>query len=219
MPEEVQKRVQSSRTPTEKSAGHHCGAKDTTAKRRGFTQKATPTARPLSCVPANMPMERLAEIFYRHMERGATMRSMLNCFATVHFHRAPVWGTTRRVRREICLHAIRAVGSGRPDHLNIKSATSIVDFIFRALAYEYLRTDGPGACSGSSLRGQYGLDSWDPEDSSDTAARSPELSDVRIVAKSAGKPNPSGGTPPTIGQPDGCGQCQACSMQKRCSCL
>jgi ribonucleoside-diphosphate reductase alpha chain len=64
------------------------------------------------------------------------------------------------------------------DHPNIKNATSIVDYIFRALGYEYLgRTDlvhVQAAPVGA------GTDEWDvPVEGAD------ELSNVRVTALSA----------------------------------
>ncbi|WP_431218052.1 hypothetical protein ACQ86N_47955 [Puia sp. P3] len=80
--------------------------------------------------------------------------------------------------------------SGMVDHPNIKSTTSIVDFIFRSLAYEYLnRTDLVHVLDRPEV-GNTGDDDWDLPSESDR--KGPELSDVRIVAKAAGGSN---GTP------------------------
>ena len=66
------------------------------------------------------------------------------------------------------------------DHPNIKSTTSIVDFMFRCLAYEYLdRTDlvhvldKPEICNTGTDAGM------------SPAERIPELSDVRVIAPAA----------------------------------
>jgi ribonucleoside-diphosphate reductase alpha chain len=76
--------------------------------------------------------------------------------------------------------------SGMVDHPNIKSTTSIVDFIFRALAYEYLgRTDLVHVLDRPEV-GNTGTDHWDLPTTHDT----PELSDVRIVAKAGGNAAP-----------------------------
>src|SRR5258708_25249362 len=64
------------------------------------------------------------------------MRSMLNCFAI-----AISIGLQYGVPLEEFVEKFvftRFEPSGMVDHPNIKSTTSIVDFIFRALAYEYL---------------------------------------------------------------------------------
>jgi ribonucleoside-diphosphate reductase alpha chain len=69
------------------------------------------------------------------------------------------------------------------DHPNIKSTTSIVDFIFRALAYEYLgRTDLVHVLDRPEVSNT-GTDDWDDIPTSlEYDKKTPELSDVRIVA-------------------------------------
>jgi ribonucleoside-diphosphate reductase alpha chain len=69
------------------------------------------------------------------------------------------------------------------DHPNIKSTTSIVDFIFRALAYEYLgRTDLVHVLDRPEV-GNTGTDDWDEIPTSlEYEKKTPELSDVRVVA-------------------------------------
>jgi ribonucleoside-diphosphate reductase alpha chain len=64
------------------------------------------------------------------------MRSMLNCFAI-----AISIGLQYGVPLEEFVEKFvftRFEPSGMVDHPNIKSTTSIVDFIFRSMAYEYL---------------------------------------------------------------------------------
>jgi ribonucleoside-diphosphate reductase alpha chain len=69
------------------------------------------------------------------------------------------------------------------DHPNIKSTTSIVDFIFRALAYEYLgRTDLVHVLDKPEVLNT-GTESWDEEaPAKEAEKKGPELSQVRIVA-------------------------------------
>jgi ribonucleoside-diphosphate reductase alpha chain len=68
------------------------------------------------------------------------------------------------------------------DHPNIKSTTSIVDFIFRCLAYEYLnRTDLVHVLDKPEL-GNTGTEEWDEQ----PASGKPELSDVRVIAPATG---------------------------------
>src|SRR6201981_1716379 len=69
-------------------------------------------------------------------KEGATMRSMLNCFAI-----AISIGLQYGVPLEEFVEKFvftRFEPSGMVEHPNIKSTTSIVDFIFRSMAYEYL---------------------------------------------------------------------------------
>jgi ribonucleoside-diphosphate reductase alpha chain len=76
------------------------------------------------------------------------------------------------------------------DHPNIKSTTSIVDFIFRVMAYEYLgRTDLVHVLDRPEI-GNSGTDDWDDIPTSlEYDKKGPELSDVRIVGKGAGQPS------------------------------
>jgi ribonucleoside-diphosphate reductase alpha chain len=71
------------------------------------------------------------------------------------------------------------------DHPNIKSTTSIVDFVFRCLAYEYLnRTDLVHVLDKPEIMNT-GNDAWDTP-----GEKTPELSDVRVIAPATG----TGGT-------------------------
>jgi ribonucleoside-diphosphate reductase alpha chain len=76
------------------------------------------------------------------------------------------------------------------DHPNIKSTTSIVDFIFRALAYEYLgRTDLVHVLDKPEVANT-GRDDWDEIPTSlEYEKKTPELSDVRVVANAAASPS------------------------------
>jgi ribonucleoside-diphosphate reductase alpha chain len=79
--------------------------------------------------------------------------------------------------------------AGMVEHPNIKSTTSIVDFIFRALAYEYLgRTDLVHVLDKPEIMNT-GTDEWDEIPTTLEYDKSgPALSDIRIVAAASGKP-------------------------------
>ena len=67
------------------------------------------------------------------------MRSMLNCLL-IAISIGLQYGVPLEEFVEICVYPFWSCGYGRAS--NIKGTTSIVDFIFRSLAYEYLnRTD------------------------------------------------------------------------------
>jgi ribonucleoside-diphosphate reductase alpha chain len=69
--------------------------------------------------------------------------------------------------------------SGMVDHPNIKTSTSIVDFIFRALAYEYLgRNDLVHVLDKPEIQNT-GTDEWDELPAADKSL--PALSDIRVV--------------------------------------
>ncbi len=72
------------------------------------------------------------------------------------------------------------------DHPNIKSTTSIVDFVFRCLAYEYLgRTDLVHVLDKPEVDNT-GTDDWDDIPTGlEYEKKTPELSDVRRCGKHA----------------------------------
>jgi ribonucleoside-diphosphate reductase alpha chain len=139
--EEVTKRVQNSPdTKLKRELARIVERRTLPAKRRGFTQKAKINGQALFLRTGEYGDGTVGEIFIDMAKEGATMRSMLNCFAI-----AISIGLQYGVPLEEFVEKFvftRFEPSGMVDHPNIKSATSIVDFIFRALAYEYLgRTD------------------------------------------------------------------------------
>ncbi|MEZ0227833.1 MAG: vitamin B12-dependent ribonucleotide reductase, partial [Planctomycetota bacterium] len=82
----------------------------------------------------------LGELFIDMHKEGAALRSMMNCFAI-----SVSLGIQHGVPLEEFVNAFtftRFEPQGPVDHPNIKFATSVIDFIFRLLGYEYLgRTD------------------------------------------------------------------------------
>ncbi len=176
--EEVQKRVQSSPdTKLKRRLAMIVERRSLPAKRRGYTQKAKIAGQALFVRTGEYNDGTLGEIFIDMAKEGATMRSMLNCFAI-----AVSIGLQYGVPLEEFVEKFvftRFEPAGMVDHPNIKSTTSIVDFIFRSLAYEYLDRadlvhvlDRPEVMNTGSEEG----------DDSILDRPSPELSDVRIVA-------------------------------------
>ena len=116
------------------------------------------------------------------------MRSMLNCFAI-----AISIGLQYGVPLEEFVEKFvftRFEPAGMVDHPNIKSTTSIVDFIFRALAYEYLgRTDLVHVLDKPEVMNA-GTEDWDDIPSvKEVENKGPELSQVRVMASNNMKPH------------------------------
>jgi ribonucleoside-diphosphate reductase alpha chain len=179
--EEVQKRVQASPdTKLKRKLASIVERRSLPAKRRGFTQKAKINGQALFLRTGEYGDGTVGEIFIDMAKEGATMRSMLNCFAI-----AVSIGLQYGVPLEEYVEKFvftRFEPAGMVDHPNIKSTTSIVDFIFRALAYEYLnRTDLVHVLDKPEVMNT-GTEAWDEP------AVTPELSDVRIVPSSSSKP-------------------------------
>src|SRR5204863_1742948 len=175
--EEVQKRVQSSPdTKLKRKLASIVERRSLPAKRRGFTQKAKINGQAIFLRTGEYSDGTLGEIFIDMAKEGATMRSMLNCFAI-----AVSIGLQYGVPLEEYVEKFvftKFDPAGFVEHPNIKSSTSIVDFIFRVLGYEYLgRTDLVHVLDKPEVMNT-GNESWDEP------VKQPELSSVRIVAPS-----------------------------------
>ena len=185
--EEVQKRVQSSPdTKLKRQLATIVERRTLPAKRRGFTQKAKINGQALFLRTGEYADGTVGEIFIDMAKEGATMRSMLNCFA-ISISIGLQYGVPLEEFVEKFVFT-RFEPAGMVEHPNIKSTTSIVDFIFRALAYEYLgRTDLVHVLDKPEVLNT-GRDEWDEIPTSlEYEKKTPELSDVRIVAGPAQK--------------------------------
>ncbi|KAA5533358.1 vitamin B12-dependent ribonucleotide reductase [Taibaiella lutea] len=135
--EEVNKRVQASPdTQLKRQLSRIVERKTLPAKRRGYTYKAKVGGQPLFLRTGEYSDGTLGEIFIDMAKEGATMRSLLNSFAI-----AVSVGMQYGVPLEEYVDKFtftRFEPSGIVEHPNIKTATSVLDFVFRALAYEYL---------------------------------------------------------------------------------
>lgn len=122
--------------------GIHPGAKRRTLpkKRQGFTVEAKVGGQKIYVRTGEFEDGGLAEIFLDMHKEGAAFRSMLNCLAI-----AVSKGLQHGIPLEEFVESFtftRFEPNGVVDHENIKSATSVVDFVFRLLGMEYLgRTD------------------------------------------------------------------------------
>jgi ribonucleoside-diphosphate reductase alpha chain len=139
--EEVHKRMQaSSDTALKRQLSKIVERKTLPAKRRGFVQKAKINGQAIFLRTGEYSDGTLGEIFIDLAKEGSTVRSLMNCFAI-----AISVGLQYGVPLEEFVEKFvftRFEPAGMVDHPNIKTTTSLVDFVFRALAYEYLgRTD------------------------------------------------------------------------------
>jgi ribonucleoside-diphosphate reductase alpha chain len=187
--EEVQKRVQASPdTKLKRKLASIVERRSLPAKRRGFTQKAKINGQAIFLRTGEYNDGTLGEIFIDMAKEGATMRSMMNCFA-ISISIGLQYGVP--LEEFVDKFAFTKFDpSGFVEHPNIKSTTSIVDFIFRVLGYEYLgRTDLVHVVDKPEVMNT-GADDWDEIPSNLEYEKSPELSSVRIVS-SAGVSNTS----------------------------
>jgi ribonucleoside-diphosphate reductase alpha chain len=177
--EEVNKRVQNSPdTELKRMLSRIVERKQLPAKRRGYTIKSKVGGQAVFLRTGEYGDGTLGEIFIDMAKEGATMRSLLNCFAI-----AVSIGLQYGVPLEEFVEKFiftRFEPAGMVSHPNIKNATSIIDYIFRALGYEYLgRTDLVHVVGEM----QYNEDEWDEP------LQDQELSNIRVTALS-GKPAP-----------------------------
>ena len=178
--EEVNKRVQGSAdTSLKRQLAMIVERRALPAKRRGFTQKAKINGQALFLRTGEYNDGTLGEIFIDMAKEGATMRSMLNCFAI-----AISIGLQYGVPLEEFVEKFvftRFDPAGMVDHPNIKTTTSIIDFMFRSLAYEYLgRNDLVHVLDKPEVQ-NLGNEPWD-QSTPTIGERTPELSEVRVIA-------------------------------------
>ncbi|MEY4727857.1 MAG: hypothetical protein RLZZ390_381, partial [Bacteroidota bacterium] len=138
---EVQKRMQASPdTKLKRQLSRIVERKSLPSKRRGFTQKAKINGQAIFLRTGEYDDQTLGEIFIDLAKEGSTLRSLMNCFA-ISVSVGLQYGVPLEEFVEKFVFT-KFEPAGMVDHPNIKSTTSIIDFVFRCLAYEYLdRTD------------------------------------------------------------------------------
>jgi ribonucleoside-diphosphate reductase alpha chain len=109
-------------------------------KRYGFTQEARIGGQKVYIRTGEYEDGTLGEIFVDMHKEGAAFRSMMNAFA-ISVSLGLQYGVPLDEYVEVFTFT-RFEPQGITDHPNIRSATSVLDFIFRLLGMEYLgRTD------------------------------------------------------------------------------
>ncbi|MEZ5065764.1 MAG: vitamin B12-dependent ribonucleotide reductase [bacterium] len=108
-------------------------------KRSGFTQEARVGGHKVYLRTGEWEDNRLGEIFIDMHKEGAAFRSMMNCFAI-----AVSLGLQYGVPLEEFVDVFtftRFEPHGHTDHPNVRFSTSVIDYVFRVLAMEYLGRD------------------------------------------------------------------------------
>jgi len=172
--EEVTKRMAaSSDTKLKRALSTIVERKKLPAKRRGYTQKAKINGQVLFLRTGEYADGTLGEIFIDLAKEGSTLRSLMNCFAI-----AVSVGLQYGVPLEEFVEKFvftKFEPAGMVDHPNIKTTTSLVDFVFRALAFDYLdRTDLVHVLNKPEI-------SNDDDDTEVTFIGQPELSNLRVA--------------------------------------
>jgi ribonucleoside-diphosphate reductase alpha chain len=109
-------------------------------RRNGFNYAATIGGQKIFFRTGEYENGELGEMFIDMFKAGASYKSLLNCFA-VAVSLGLQYGVPLEKFVEKFIYT-RFDPSGFTDHPNVKNATSVLDFIFRVLAIDYLdRTD------------------------------------------------------------------------------
>ncbi|ATL46940.1 ribonucleoside-diphosphate reductase, adenosylcobalamin-dependent [Chitinophaga caeni] len=178
--DEVNNRMMASQDTTLKRALSRIVERKTLpAKRTGFTQKAQVGGQTIFLRTGDYSDGTLGEIFIDLAKEGSTLRSLMNCFAI-----AVSVGLQYGVPLEEFVDKFvftRFEPAGMVDHPNIKSATSLIDYIFRVLGYEYLgRTDLVHVLDEPGNTGE--------GEEEEAPALKPSLSNVRVKAQAQPQP-------------------------------
>ncbi len=183
--EEVTKRMQAAPdTKLKRQLARIVERRSLPAKRRGFTQKAKVGGQVIFLRTGEYGDGTLGEIFIDLAKEGSTLRSLMNCFAI-----AISVGLQFGVPLEEFVEKFvftKFEPAGMVDHPNIKTTTSLVDFVFRSLAYEYLgRTDLVHVLDRPEIS------NMGNEEDDITPLEKPELSSVRVTAPSSANVSPA----------------------------
>lgn len=107
------------------------------SKRKGFVQEAIVGGHKIFLRTGEYEDGRLGEIFIDMYKEGAAYRSLLNCFA-VAVSKALQYGVPLEEFVDSFTFTRFAPAGIVQGHAAIKNSTSILDFVFRSLGYEYL---------------------------------------------------------------------------------
>jgi ribonucleoside-diphosphate reductase alpha chain len=144
-------------------------------KRKGFTQKAKVGGHTIFVRTGEYGDGTLGEIFVDMHKEGASFRSLLNCFAI-----AVSIGLQYGVPLDEFVEKFiftRFEPSGMVDHPNIKNSTSVIDYIFRLLALEYLDREDLVQVKPSELEKK----NESPESEKPKSKTSPKTSELRLA--------------------------------------
>jgi ribonucleoside-diphosphate reductase alpha chain len=110
------------------------------ARRRGVTQEARVAGHKLYLRTGEYEDGTLGEIFIDLHKEGATMRSLMNCFA-IAVSKGLQYGVPLQEFVDTFTFTRFEPQGMVEGHPNIRMATSIIDYVFRAVGYDYLGRD------------------------------------------------------------------------------
>ncbi len=113
------------------------------SRRRGFTQEARVGGHKLYIRTGEYSDGTLGELFIDLAKEGATLRGVLSCFA-IAVSKGLQYGVPLEEYVDTFIYQTFEPRGMVQNHPNIKMASSMVDYIFRALAIEYLEREDLG---------------------------------------------------------------------------
>ncbi len=116
------------------------------SRRRGWTQEARVGGHKLYIRTGEYSDRTLGELFIDLAKEGATLRGVLSCFA-IAVSKGLQYGVPLEEFVDTFIYQTFEPRGLVQNHPNIKMASSMVDYIFRALAIEYLGRDDLGQVS------------------------------------------------------------------------
>jgi ribonucleoside-diphosphate reductase alpha chain len=164
-------------------------------KRAGFTQEARVSGHKVYLRTGEYENGQLGEIFIDMHKEGAAFRSMMNCFAI-----AVSLGLQYGVPLDEfvdCFTFTRFEPHGHTDHPNVRFSTSVIDYVFRVLAMEYLgRTELVQVPPSESRHAEVPARQPEPDDSPEPSGRAPRVQPAARVAVRASHVAGSNGASP-----------------------
>jgi len=135
------KKAEPAAAATEQAAPDKLHRRRLPRRRHGFTQEARIAGHKVFLRTGEYEDGKLGEIFIDMHKEGAAFRSMMNCFAIAVSMGLQYGVPLEDLVDQFCF--TRFEPHGRVEgHDNIKVSTSVIDYVFRVLGYEYLdRTD------------------------------------------------------------------------------
>lgn len=146
-------------------------------KRRGFTQKAKVGGQTLFIRTGEYNDGKLGEIFIDIHKEGATLRSLMNNFAIAISIGLQYGVPLEEYVSKFTFTKFEPAGPVY-GHPNIKSSSSLIDFVFRLLGFEYLNMKELG-----HIKDEPAEDTTTPENSAEVI--SPEIEAVKEAMKTA----------------------------------
>jgi len=110
---------------------------DLPTQRFGFIQEARVGGHKIYLRTGEYPDGRLGEIFIDMYKEGAAYRSLVNCFA-IAISKGLQYGVPLEEFIDTFTYTRFEPAGVVEGHANVKMATSLLDYIFRVLGYEYL---------------------------------------------------------------------------------